>query len=316
VLLASLSAALAGCTVRAATEPNERVIPLPAGSFYVTALDSDRLAALVQMDAGKLVQFVHVGTGETDGRFDAPPDTIALAPAGPDRILLLTTHGETSALKTFSSGGAELASLPLPGKALALSAPSNNQDYVLMAVSGGRTILHVVPASSKILQPIAAPAHAAGLAAHIEGFHTALLVADEDGTLYQHVPQDNSWSALSGSGSDPVYSQSGHAIYVLERFGQDKFVSVVARPFGLPIRMFPVAGQTSQITSGSDNRLIVLERVGSSSAARELGCRSPLLETRPYLNKHAAYYFDEGNRAVSPGTERGTADTEAQMQPC
>jgi hypothetical protein len=86
-----------------------------------------------------------------------------------------------------------------------------------------------------------------------------------------------------------VYAGSGNAIYALERYGNDAFVTVIARPYGLPVRLFPVANSSARLSDGADSSLVVLERTASSASARTLTCSSPLIAVQPYSDKRPKY---------------------------
>lgn len=293
--LACAGLAMSGCAIHAASGPQERLIPLPPGSVDVAGVDDAHLAVLVRDPSGhSSVAIVEREAGVVTARFNVPTDTVAIAPDGPLHVYALGARPATSVLGVYSVGGAREQAYPLPGVALSVAAPADDEAFVLLRRGGGRAVVEVQTARRFMHAAIPAPPGAESLAVSGEAPAFSLLVSDASERLWERLPGGLVWHRLGAAGSDPVYSDSGNAIYALQPFDGNGYVAVIARPFNLPARLFPVERSVGRLGDGRDGSLVLLQHDGDAWNARSIACRSPLLAVRAFVNKHGRY-FDEGH---------------------
>jgi hypothetical protein len=304
----------ASCAVRAAAPPDESRLALPAGSVDVIGLDWNQTAALVRRRGRAWVTALRRDTGEVTAQFDLPATTVSIAALDEARILALTSAAPHCELEVFSTGGQRLARFAFNATCPA-AATAGGRAYVLFVGNRGRTVSSVDLQRGNIVRSFGAPPRAASLDAFAEGYDASLVVGTTDGALWQRDSGIESWERIATFGSKPVYAKSGNAIYALQRILGDAFVAVIARPFDLQVRLFPVASHTERMTEAAGSSLVVLERTAGSASARIINCRSPLLAVSAYSAKHGKYY-DEGHEPDVASTLPPTPEPLATGDQC
>jgi hypothetical protein len=296
-IVAACLFAAAGCTVHAAADPTEVRVPLPPQSVDIAAVDNDRVATLVDRGGRKSVSVIRRDSGEVVSHFDISADAAGLAEGEAGQLIVVASSTRWSTLTVYTVGGEQTGSMAIDGIAEKVAGTKANRVYVLVKNGLQRFVEEVELGRLEVKRKIAAPAAAASLAARLDGPEPTLLVSEPDGSLYERAAGGTVWQRLSATGVDPVYADSGNAIYALQRYDKGTFVSVIARPFGLPVRLFPVANTAARLSDGPDRALFILERTASSASARTLTCRSPLVAVQPYNEKRQRYADVGGGKA-------------------
>jgi hypothetical protein len=150
------------------------------------------------------------------------------------------------------------------------------------------SVARVDLASRRTDQKIAAPSGSTDLAA-FRGFGTWLAVSGQAAPLSYRAPSDTRWKPLFTSGTKPAFSMTGNAVYAFQQVQRSRMVSVIAMPFRLQVRLFPVSIGAVHMTTLPDGTLAIFERSLHTADVRFIACSSPLLAVEPRY-KHGKFF--------------------------